>query len=59
MGNDLGVDPGAIAIVVIIVVVLPVAVLMGGAVLSSLLGWTLYKEAETVHDGSEYVELNK
>lgn len=52
-------DPGAIAIVVIIVVVLPVAVLMGGAVLSSLLGWTLYKEAETVHDGSEYVELNK
>ena len=57
MGNDLTVL-GAIAIVVVIVVVLPVAFLMGGAVLSSLFGWTLYKEAETVHEGSEYIDLN-
>ena len=58
MGNDLGVDLGAVAIIVIIVVALPVAFLMGGAVVSSLLGWALYKDAETTHEGSEYVELN-
>ena len=51
-------DPGAIAIVVAVVVAIPVAILMSAGVVSALLGWTLYKEAETVHDGSEYVELN-
>ncbi|MFP5327070.1 MAG: hypothetical protein ACLGHT_06275 [Acidimicrobiia bacterium] len=51
-------DIGAVAIVVIVVVALPVAFLMGGAVLSALFGWSLHKEAETVHEGSEYVELN-
>ena len=51
-------DLGAIAIVVVLIVAIPVGILMGAAVLSSLLGWSLYKEAETVHDGSEYVELN-
>ena len=51
-------DLGSVAIVVAVVVAIPVAILMGGAVLSSLLGWTLYKEAETVHEGSEYVTLN-
>lgn len=58
MGKDLAVDIGAIAIAVVIVVAIPVAILMGGAVLSALFGWTLYKEAETVHEGSEYVVLN-
>ena len=58
MGNDLGVDFGAIAIVVAVVIAIPVAVLMGGAVLSVLFGWTLYKDAEVTHEGSEYVELN-
>lgn len=51
-------DLGAIAIVVIIVVALPVAFLMGGAVLSALFGWALHKDAATTHEGSEYVELN-
>lgn len=51
-------DIGAIAIAVVIVVAIPVAILMGGAVLSALFGWALYKEAETVHEGSEYVALN-
>lgn len=58
MGKDLAVDIGAIAIAVVIVVAIPVAILMGGAVLSALFGWALYKEAETVHEGSEYVALN-
>ena len=51
-------DFGAIAIVVAVVIAIPVAVLMGGAVLSVLFGWTLYKDAEVTHEGSEYVELN-
>lgn len=49
---------GAIAIAVVLVVALPVSFLVGGAILSSLFGWRLYKEAETAHEGSEYVELN-
>ena len=52
-------DIGAVVIVVALVVAIPVAVLVGGAVLSALFGWSLYKEAETVHDGSEYVALNE
>lgn len=59
MGKDLAVDIGAIVIAVALIVAIPVAILMGGAVLSALFGWTLYKEAETVHEGSEYVALNE
>ena len=52
-------DIGAVVIIVALVAAIPFAVLMGGAVLSALFGWTLYKEAETVHEGSEYVALNE
>ena len=51
-------DIGAVAIAVIVVIALPVAFLMSGAVISALLGFTLYKDAEITHEGSEYVELN-
>jgi hypothetical protein len=49
---------GALVLVFVIVVVLPVAFLMGGGVLGALLGWTLYKEAETRNADSELIDCN-
>jgi hypothetical protein len=48
---------GAVAIVVVLLV-LPVLVLMSGAVASAVLGQALHRDAEVRHAGSELVELN-
>lgn len=50
---------GAIALAFVIVVVIPVSVLMTGAVVAALLGWRLTADAEERHAGSELVELNR
>jgi hypothetical protein len=49
---------GAIAIVIFLVVVLPVVVLMGGAIGAALFGNELVGDVETSNDGSELVDLN-
>lgn len=49
--------PGAVAIIVVLLLI-PVAVLMGAAVASALLGQLLVRDAEVRHEGSELVELN-
>jgi hypothetical protein len=49
--------PGAVAIIIVLLL-LPVAVLMSGAVASAILGHLLWKDAETRHEGSELIELN-
>jgi hypothetical protein len=53
-------DPvlGAIILVVIIVLVLPVLFLVTGAVPTVLLGWLLKDQAEANHQGSELLETN-
>ena len=50
---------GAILMVIVLVVVIPVAVCMSGAVVAALLGWSLKEDAETRHEGSELIALNK
>ena len=47
---------GAIVIVLVLVLI-PVTVLMSGAVLSGILGQFLVRDAEARHEGSELLEL--
>jgi hypothetical protein len=49
---------GAIIIVVVIVIALPVSFAMGGAVASAVLGFFLRDNAEREHEGSELLDLN-
>ena len=53
----LGAVPGAIAIVVVLLL-LPVAICMGGAVLAAVLGIALNRDAEVRGEGSELLDLN-
>jgi hypothetical protein len=57
MSNDEGMA-GAVLIVIAVVVVLPVSFLMGGAVISAILGWFLKTTAEADHAGSELIDCN-
>ncbi len=50
---------GAIILAVIIVIAIPVAVCMSGAVAAALLGWSLKNDAEARNEGSELIALNK
>ncbi|MEL7208227.1 MAG: hypothetical protein AAGK32_08370 [Actinomycetota bacterium] len=49
--------PGAIAIVIVLLVI-PVIVLMSGGLASAVLGWALKDRAERDHAGSELLETN-
>jgi hypothetical protein len=49
--------PGAIAIVVVLLL-LPVLVCMGSAVIAMALGVALNNDAEVRHEGSELLDLN-
>ena len=50
---------GAIIIVVVLVVAIPVAVMMSGAVVAAVLGWGLKANGEATHEGSELIDLNR
>jgi hypothetical protein len=50
---------GAILLALIIVVVIPVAVCMSGAVIAALLDWSLKEDAEERYKGSELIDLNR
>ncbi len=50
---------GGILMILVLVVVLPVAVMMSGAVVAAALGWSLKDDAEATHEGSELIALNK
>jgi len=49
---------GPILIAIGIVLVLPPLFLLGGLVVSALLGWLLVEHAEETHPGSELIDLN-
>jgi hypothetical protein len=49
--------PGAIAIVLVLVL-LPVLVCMGSAVIAVLLATVLNRDSEVRHEGSELLDLN-
>jgi len=48
-----------VVLIVLALLLLPVAVLVSGAVASGILGTLLTKDAEARHDGSELVDLNR
>ena len=50
---------GAVIVAFVIVVVLPVGLIMSGAVAAAALGWTLKEDSDSRHEGSELVDLNK
>jgi membrane glycosyltransferase len=50
---------GAILMVIVLVLMIPVAVCMSGAVVAALLGWSLKEDAEARNEGSELIALNK
>ena len=49
---------GAVIIVVVLVVAIPVGMLMSGAVAAGVLGFFLKDTVEHDHEGSELVDLN-
>jgi len=49
---------GPIAIVIVLVIALPVAVLMSGAIGAALLGGVLKSDVDRSHEGSELLETN-
>lgn len=52
------VDAGAVLIVILLVFVLPPAFLIGGGVISALIGWAAKTTAERQNEGSELIETN-
>ena len=52
-------DAGAVIIVVVVVLALPVATLIGGAIGAAALGWAMKEDAEERHADSELIELNR
>ena len=49
---------GALALAFVIVVLLPVAFLMTGGILSAVMGWVLKDDAEARFEGSELLHLD-
>lgn len=50
---------GAVLMALVLVVVIPVAVMMGCSLIAVVLGWALKSDAEARHEGSELVALNR
>lgn len=48
---------GAVIIVIVLVVVIPVGVIMSGALAAAVYGWSLKETVESDHAGSELVDL--
>jgi hypothetical protein len=49
---------GALIMVVLLVIVLPVSFLVGGAVVAAVLTSSLHGYAKRSHEGSELIDLN-
>jgi hypothetical protein len=50
---------GGFIIAFVVVVVLPVGMMMSGAFLALVLGWSLNNEGKAANEGSELLPLNK
>lgn len=50
---------GAIVMIVVLVIVLPVVTLMSGAVGAGLLGWLVNRETDASHEGSELLAISR
>ena len=50
---------GAVLMILLLVIVMPIGILVSGAVAASLLGGLLKKDADASHEGSELLELSE
>ena len=50
---------GAVLMVILLVVVIPVGILVSGAVAASLLGGLLKRDVDATHEGSELLEVSE
>ena len=50
---------GAVLMILLLVVVMPVGILMSGALAAALLGGILKKDVDAAHDGSELLALSE
>jgi hypothetical protein len=50
--------PGAVIITIVLLVVIPVSVILTGAVVAGILGWSLKENGDATHEGSELIDLN-
>ncbi|MBA2280643.1 MAG: hypothetical protein H0W25_05310 [Acidimicrobiia bacterium] len=50
---------GPILIVLVVVVILPITLLVGGALAAALFSWALDKTSAQDHEGNELLDLNK
>lgn len=50
---------GPIIIVLLVVLALPPAFLVGGLLISALIGWLGTEQAEATHEGSELIQLSR
>jgi UPF0716 family protein affecting phage T7 exclusion len=50
---------GGIVITVVLVLLIPIAVSVLGAILAAVLGWALKDNAEQEHAGSELIDMNR
>ena len=58
LGHDGSVVLGAIILAIVIVIMLPIAFMLSGAVVAGLLGWSLRWWGEDTHEGSELLDTN-
>ena len=49
---------GAIVLIFVIVVFIPVSILMSGGIAAAIIGHFLKEEGEASHEGSELIDLN-
>ena len=50
--------PGAIAIVIILVIAIPVGVLVSGAAVAGIIGWILKAEVDEEYEGTELLDIS-
>ena len=50
---------GAVLMIILLVVVMPVGILVSGAVAASLLGGLLKRDVDAAHEGSELLEVSE
>ena len=50
---------GAVLMVILLVVVIPVGILVSGAVAASLLGGLLKRDVAATHEGCEHLEVSE
>lgn len=48
---------GAIVIVLVLLVAIPVAVMMSGAIVAAIIGFALQRDGDARYDGSELLDL--